>query len=110
MTKVVSEIKDYNKNAIYIVVSNPLDAMVYACLKVTGLPRNRVIGMAGVLDSARMAFFISEELGKNKCNIQASVMGGHGNDMLPLVNYSSVDMKPLNEVLNEEQIARVIDK
>ncbi len=110
MTSVINEIAPFNKDAIYIIVSNPLDAMVYTALKATSLPRNRVIGMAGVLDSSRMAHFIQEKLSFTPKEIKAAVMGGHGDDMVPLANYSSVDGKNLEEFFTNEEIEDIIVK
>lgn len=109
MTSVIEEIKDYNKDAIYIIVSNPLDAMVYTALKSSGLPKNKVLGMAGILDSARMAHFISKKLNCSQEKIIASVMGGHGDDMVPLVNHSSVDGKPLDSLLSKEELEEIVN-
>lgn len=109
MSSVIEEIKEFNKDAIYIIVSNPLDAMVYTALKATGLPKNKVLGMAGVLDSARMAHFISKKLNCSQDKIEAAVMGGHGDDMVPLVNHSSVDGKALDSLLNEEEIEEIVN-
>lgn len=110
MTSVINEIAPFNKDAIYIIVSNPLDAMVYTALKATSLPRNRIVGMAGVLDSSRMAHFISEKLTFTPNEIKAAVMGGHGDEMVPLANYSSVDGKDLTEFLTAEEIEEIIVK
>lgn len=110
MTSVINEIAPFNKDAIYIIVSNPLDAMVYTALKATSLPRNKIIGMAGVLDSSRMAHFISEKLTFTPKEIKAAVMGGHGDEMVPLANYSSVDGKALTEFLTDEEIEDIIVK
>ena len=110
MTSVINEIAPFNKEAIYIIVSNPLDAMVYTALKATSLPRNRIIGMAGVLDSSRMAHFIQEKLSFTPNEIKAAVMGGHGDDMVPLTNYSSVDGKDLKEFFNDEEIEEIVTK
>ena len=110
MTSVINEIAPFNKDAIYIIVSNPLDAMVYTALKATSLPRNRIIGMAGVLDSSRMAHFIQEKLSFTPNEIKAAVMGGHGDDMVPLTNYSSVDGKDLKEFFNDEEIEDIVTK
>lgn len=110
MQSVVEETVLYNQEAIIIVVSNPLDAMVHIALTSSGFPRNRVIGMAGILDSARMAHFIAQKLENKNLLIEASVMGGHGDDMVPLPQYSSVDGKPLVDVLSQEDIADVITK
>lgn len=110
MTSVINEIAQFNKDAIYIIVSNPLDAMVYTALKATSLPRNKIIGMAGVLDSSRMAHFIQEKLTFTPNEIKAAVMGGHGDEMVPLANYSSVDGKDLNEFLTDDEIEEIIVK
>jgi len=110
MTSVINDINEQNPNAVYIIVSNPLDAMVYTALKASKLDKNKVLGMAGILDSARMSHFIFEELGYGEGEIDASVMGGHGDDMVPLANYSTVNGKPLDKILNEEQIEKIINK
>ena len=110
MTSVINEIAPFNKNAIYIIVSNPLDAMVYTALKATGLSRNRIVGMAGVLDSSRMAHFIEEKLTFTPNEVKAAVMGGHGDEMVPLANYSSVDGKDLKEFFSAEEIEDIIVK
>ena len=110
MTSVINEIAPFNKDAIYIIVSNPLDAMVYTALKATGLSRNKIIGMAGVLDSSRMAHFIQEKLTFTPDEIKAAVMGGHGDEMVPLANYSSVDGKDLSEFLTADEIEEIIVK
>ena len=110
MTSVINEIAPFNKDAIYIIVSNPLDAMVYTALKATSLPRNKIIGMAGVLDSSRMAHFIQEKLTFTPDEIKAAVMGGHGDEMVPLANYSSVDGKDLSEFLTADEIEEIIVK
>ncbi|MGB5918065.1 malate dehydrogenase [Arcobacter sp.] len=107
---VIEDIKEYCPNTIIIVVSNPLDAMVYAALKISGFKRNKVIGMAGILDSARMSHFIHTKLGYGAGKIKSYVMGGHGDDMVPLVNYSTVENSPITEVLSKEEIADIVDK
>ena len=110
MTSVIKGIIPYNPNAIIIIVSNPLDAMVYTALKASNWSRNRIIGMAGILDSARMAHFIFEKLGYGQGQIEASVMGGHGDDMVPLTDFSTVAGVSLNEVLSEDDIEDIINK
>ena len=97
-------------NAIIIVVSNPLDVMVYTALKASNCPRNKIIGMAGILDSARMAHFIFEKLGYGQGQIEASVMGGHGNDMVPLADFSTVAGVRLSELLSKEDIEDIVNK
>ena len=110
MKEVVAGVKEYSPDAIIIVVSNPLDAMVYVAAKVSGFPTNRVIGMAGILDSARMAHFIYEELGYGAGQIRASVMGGHGDDMVPLPRYSTVAGVPLTDVLPQDKIDAIVER
>ena len=108
MTSVIEEVKELNKDAIYIIVSNPLDAMVYTALKASGLDKNKILGMAGILDSSRMAHFISKKLKTAQGKIKTSVMGGHGDDMVPLVNYCTVDGKKLTEVLSKDDIEEIV--
>ena len=110
MTSVINDVITFNPNAMIIIVSNPLDAMVYAALKASNYPRNKIIGMAGILDSARMSHFILEKLGYGAGQIESSVMGGHGDDMVPLPNFSTVAGVPLNEVLSTEDIEDIVDK
>lgn len=110
MQSVLEDIKTNAPDAILIVVSNPLDAMVYSALKISGFPREKVIGMAGILDSARMSHFILEKLGYGAGQIESSVMGGHGDDMVPLPNYSTVAGVPLNELLSKEDIEEIVTK
>ena len=96
--------------AILIVVSNPLDAMAYTALKVSGFPRERVLGMAGILDSARMRFFIAEALGVSVEDTHAFVLGGHGDSMVPLPRYSTVAGVPITELLPRETIERIVER
>ncbi len=110
MKEVVLDIKKYSPNAILIPVSNPLDAMVYTAIKETGWDRSRVIGMAGILDSARMAHFIYEKVGYGAGQIRASVMGGHGDDMVPLPRFSTIAGVPLTDLLSEDEIEEIVDK
>lgn len=102
MTSVAEGIKQYAPNAFVIVISNPLDAMVTLCQKVTGFPYSRVIGQAGVLDSARFATFIAWELGVSVKDVTAMTLGGHGDDMVPLVRYASVNGIPVMELLERK--------
>ena len=99
MTSVAEGIKANAPNAFVIVISNPLDAMVTLCQKITGFPYNRVIGQAGVLDSARFQAFIAWELGVSVKDVNAMTLGGHGDDMVPLVRYASVQGIPVTELL-----------
>ncbi len=110
MKEVVTDIKKYSPNAILIPVSNPLDAMVYAAIKITGWERNRVVGMAGILDSARMAHFIYEKVKYGAGQIRASVMGGHGDDMVPLPRFSTIAGVPLTDLLSDEEIEEIVEK
>jgi malate dehydrogenase len=100
----------YSPNAILIVVTNPLDAMCWTALKVSGFPKNRVIGMAGVLDNARFRTFIAQELGVSVENVTALVLGGHGDTMVPLVRLTSVSGIPLTELLDQETIDRLVTR
>ncbi len=106
--EVIEGIAKYSPDAIIIMVSNPLDAMTYVALRESGFERSRVIGMAGILDSSRMASFIQEKLGYGGGQIRASVMGGHGDDMVPLPRYSTVAGVPLNNVLTDAEINEIV--
>ncbi len=110
MRNVMTSLKKTSPDAIIIPVSNPLDAMVYVALKESGWPRNRVLGMAGILDSARMAHFVYEKLGYGAGQIRCSVMGGHGDDMVPLPRFSTVAGVPLTDLLTWEEINEIIEK
>jgi malate dehydrogenase len=102
MAQVAEGIKKHAANAFVIVISNPLDAMVTLCQKITGIPYHRVIGQAGVLDSARFAAFIAWELGVSVRDVTAMTLGGHGDDMVPLVRYASVNGIPVMELLEQK--------
>jgi malate dehydrogenase len=102
MTQVSEGIKQYAPNAFVIIISNPLDAMVTLCQKVTGFPSERVMGQAGVLDSARFAAFIAWELGVSVKDVSAMTLGGHGDTMVPLVRYASVNGIPVIELLEQK--------
>ena len=107
----VSEnVKKYAPNSIVIVVSNPLDAMVYTAWKTTGFPVNRIIGQAGALDVARYRTFIAMELGCSVEDIQALLLGGHGDDMVPLPRYTSVHGIPVQQLLSEEKITACVER
>ncbi len=108
--EVVQDVKKYAPNAIIIMVSNPLDVMTYVALKVSGFPKERVVGMAGILDSARMAHFIHEKIGYGAGQIRASVMGGHGDDMVPLPKFSTVAGVPLSDILDEDEILEIVER
>ena len=104
------EIKEYAPNAIVVVVSNPLDVMTYVVHKYTGFPRERILGMAGILDSARMAHFICEKLGYGAGQIRATVMGGHGDTMVPLPKFTTVAGVPIADLLDSEEIGEIVQK
>lgn len=110
MQSVILDIKEHAPKAKVIIVSNPLDAMVYTALKISDFPRNQIIGMAGILDSARMSHFILEELGYGAGQIESSVMGGHGDDMVPLPNYCTVAGVALTEILEDTRIQDIVNK
>ncbi|HSU61986.1 MAG TPA: malate dehydrogenase [Bryobacteraceae bacterium] len=97
-------------NAILILVTNPLDAMCWTALKTSGFPRERVIGMAGVLDSARFRTFIAEELNVSFENVTAMVLGGHGDTMVPLVRFTNVSGIPISELMDKATIERLVQR
>jgi len=107
---VVEQVVKYSPNAILIVVTNPLDAMAQAAYKLSGFSKNRVVGMAGVLDSARMSTFVAMELGVSVENIHSFVLGGHGDDMVPLPRYSTVAGIPLPDLMPADRIAAIVDR
>ncbi|MBI5809045.1 MAG: malate dehydrogenase [Ignavibacteriales bacterium] len=102
MKTVAENVKQYAPNSIVIVISNPLDAMVTLCQKITGFPHNRVLGQAGVLDSSRFATFIAWELGVSVKDVNALVLGGHGDTMVPIVRYANVNGIPVMELLERK--------
>lgn len=106
--EVIEGIAKYSPDSIIIMVSNPLDAMTYVALRESGFERSRVIGMAGILDSSRMASFIQEKLGYGAGQIRASVMGGHGDDMVPLPRYSTVAGVPITDILTTHEIDEIV--
>src|ERR1044072_4315860 len=107
---VTEEIMKYSKNPILIIVSNPLDAMCHVALKHSGLPKERVIGMAGVLDSARMRCFIAYALNVSVENVNAFVLGGHGDTMVPLPRYSTCAGIPVTELLPKDQLDAIVKR
>jgi malate dehydrogenase len=110
MKAVVGEVVKYSPNCILIVVSNPLDAMAQAAYKLSGFPRERVIGMAGVLDSARFRAFIAEELKVSVENVTAFVLGGHGDTMVPLPRYSTVAGIPITELIEKSRLDALVQR
>ena len=105
---VTAEVVKHSPNCIIIAVTNPLDAMVQNVYESAGFPRNRVFGMAGVLDTARFRTFIAEELDVSVEDVQAYVLGGHGDDMVPLVRYTTVGGIPISELMAEEKIDQLV--
>jgi len=110
MRGVTQEVVRQSPNSILIVVTNPLDAMAQLAWKVSGLPRERVIGMAGILDSARFRAFIAMELSVSVENVTAFVLGGHGDTMVPLPRYSTVAGIPITELLSKERIDAIVQR
>src|SRR5437764_5722260 len=110
MKDVVEKVVQYSPNCILIVVSNPLDAMAQAAYKLSGFSRNRVIGMAGVLDSARFRTFIAQELKVSVENVTAFVLGGHGDTMVPLARYSTVAGIPITELIPKERMDAIVQR
>jgi malate dehydrogenase len=111
IVKQVSEqVKATSPNAIIIVVSNPLDVMCYVAKEVTGFPRERVLGMAGVLDTARYRAFLAEALDVSVRDIQAMVLGGHGDTMVPLISYTSVSGIPVTQLMDKGKLDAIVDR
>jgi len=108
ITNVAAGIKQYAPKAFCIVVTNPLDAMVYAFYKLTGFPKHQVVGMAGTLDTARWRAFVGMELGVSVADIAGTVLGGHGPDMVPLPRLTTVGGVPLAEIATKEQIDKLV--
>jgi malate dehydrogenase len=104
------QIAKYSPNAIVIVVTNPLDAMCWTAWKATGFSKNRVIGMAGILDTARFRTFISMELGVSMENVVAMVLGGHGDTMVPMLRYSSVSGIPLTDLIPAARLEEIVNR
>src|SRR5947208_8854295 len=108
--QVAEEIKKTSPNAIVIVVSNPLDVMCYVAKEVTGFPRERVLGMAGVLDTARYRAFLAEAMDVSVRDISAMVVGGHGDTMVPLISYTTVSGIPVTQLLERSQLDAIVDR
>ncbi|MEE8481457.1 MAG: malate dehydrogenase [Desulfobacterales bacterium] len=107
---VTQEVSKLSPNAVIIIVSNPLDAMCHVALETSGFPKNRVMGMAGILDSARFRAFIAMELNVSVENTHAFVLGGHGDTMVPLPRYSTVAGIPITELMSKDRIDALIDR
>jgi malate dehydrogenase len=110
ITKVAQGIKQYASNSFVIVVTNPLDSMVYAMHKITGFPKNRVVGMAGVLDAARFQYFIGDAAGVSPQDVVGVVLGGHGDDMVPVLRYSSIAGIPLGKFLDKAKLDAIVER
>lgn len=110
LIEVSENVKKYAPNSYIIVLSNPVDAMTYVCYKTTGFPKNRVIGQSGVLDTARFNTFVAQELNVSIEDISGFVLGGHGDDMVPLVRYSYAGGIPLDKILSAEKIAAIVER
>ena len=103
-------IKKTSPNAFVICITNPLDVIVMALQKYSGLPTNKVIGMAGILDSSRFKYFLSQELKVPVKNIESLVLGGHGDTMVPMPNYTKINGKPLYKLIQKEKLDKIIDR
>jgi malate dehydrogenase len=111
IVKQVSEqVKQHCPRAIIVMISNPLDVMCWVAKEVTGFPRERVIGMAGVLDTARYRAFLAEALDVSVADIQAMVLGGHGDTMVPLVSYTTVSGIPVSQLLAADRLAKIVER
>jgi malate dehydrogenase len=108
--KAATETLKYSPDAFYIVLTNPLDTMAYLTMKKTGLPRNRVVGQAGILDSARMRAFVAMETGVSVENIDCYVLGGHGDEMVPLTRHSNIAGIPLREYLPADRLEAIVNR
>jgi malate dehydrogenase len=110
MKQVAQGVKQHAPGATVIVVSNPLDAMVYTFKQISGFPKNRVVGMAGVLDSARFRAFVAWELGISVQDVTALVLGGHGDTMVPLVRYCTVAGIPISKLISRQRIEAIVER
>jgi malate dehydrogenase len=110
MKDVATHLKTHCPDAFIIVISNPLDAMVYTMAKITGRPKSHVVGMAGVLDSSRFCHFVADKLGVAVEDVNAFVLGGHGDDMVPVVQYCSVGGIPLTQLMSQADIAAIVER
>ncbi|MEO6878123.1 MAG: malate dehydrogenase [Gemmatimonadaceae bacterium] len=107
---VAEQIAKTSPNAVLIIVSNPLDVMCYVAMKASGFPRERVLGMAGVLDTARYRAFLATELDVSVRDIQAMVLGGHGDTMVPLISYTSVSGIPITQLIDKARLEAIVDR
>jgi malate dehydrogenase len=110
MDSIINEVVKYSPNTTIVVVSNPLDAMVYRAWEKSGFPENRVVGMAGILDTARFRTFLATELGVSIRDVQAYVLGGHGDTMVPLTRHTTVAGVPISELLDDPTLDRLVKR
>jgi malate dehydrogenase len=106
----VKQIAQHAPGAVLLMVNNPLDAMAQLALKVSGFPRERVVGQAGVLDTARFRYFLAQELGASVESVQAYVLGGHGDDMVPLTSYTTVGGVPVTKLIKPERLEEIVQR
>ncbi|MEP7052526.1 MAG: malate dehydrogenase [Pseudomonadota bacterium] len=107
---VADNAKKHCPDAFVIVISNPLDAMVYEYKRRVGAPREKVVGMAGVLDSARFSLFLAREVGASVKDVRATVLGGHGDDMVPVLGYTTINGIPVQQLIKEDRLAAIVDR
>ena len=110
VSQVGQGIRDHAPDSVIVMVTNPLDLMTYHMQKITGFPHERVVGQAGILDSARMTHFISDAVGCSNEDVQAMVLGGHGDTMVPLPRYTTVNGIPIDQLLNDDEIAAISER
>ncbi len=110
MQSVTEQVIKYSPNSILVVVSNPLDAMVQLAQQVSGFPKERVVGMAGILDTARFRTFLAQELGVSVTNVQAYVLGGHGDTMVPLIKATTVGGVPVSELIEADRLEEIVQR
>jgi malate dehydrogenase len=108
--EIAGKIREYARNAFVIVVTNPLDVMTYLMFKKTGFPANKVMGMAGVLDSARLRTFIAMELGISVLDVQAMVLGGHGDSMVPMTSHATVAGIPVTQLIPKDRLEKLVQR
>jgi len=108
--QVATGIKETSPNAFIICITNPLDVIVMALQKYSDLPKNKIVGMAGILDSSRFKYFLSQKLDVSVKDIDTLVLGGHGDSMVPMPNYSTVNGKPLTEIIEKESLDKIINR
>ncbi|MBT3943790.1 MAG: malate dehydrogenase [Chloroflexi bacterium] len=110
MTAVVTEVVKHSPDAVLVIVSNPLDAMVQKAYEVSGFPKERVVGMAGILDTSRFRTFLAEELNVSVTNVSAYVLGGHGDSMVPLLGTTTVGGKPVTEMIEADRLEEIVQR